>query len=60
VYLPLLIFSCTMKSKSSLLALAHPGGPGKKGRKAVVVGGGSYIGSNQTTGYASQHICCLS
>jgi len=37
-----------------------PGWSRKKGRKAVVVGGGSYIGSNQATGYASQHICCLS
>ena len=26
--LPLLIFPCTMKSRSSLLAQAHPGGPG--------------------------------
>ena len=30
VYLPLLIFPCTMKSRSSLLALAYPGGPGKR------------------------------
>ena len=35
--LPLLIFPCTIKSRSSLLAPAHPGGPGKKGRKTVVV-----------------------
>ena len=39
--LPLLIFRCTIKSRSSLLAPAHPGaagGPGKKkGRKTVVV-----------------------
>jgi len=27
VYLPLLIFPCTIKSRSSLLAPAHPGGP---------------------------------
>ena len=27
--LPLLIFPCTIKSRSSLLAPAHPGGPGK-------------------------------
>ena len=26
--LPLLIFPCTLKSRSSLLAPAHPGGPG--------------------------------
>jgi len=27
---PLLIFPCTIKSRSSLLAPAHPGGPGKR------------------------------
>jgi len=37
VCLPLLIFPCTIKSRSSLLAPAHPGGPGKKDRKTVVV-----------------------
>ena len=36
VCLPLLIFPCTKKSRSSLLALAHPGGP-EKGRKMVVM-----------------------
>ena len=30
VCLPLLIFPCTIKSRSSLLVLAHPGGPGKR------------------------------
>ena len=34
--LPLLIFPCTIKSRSSLLAPAHPGGP-RKGPKMVVV-----------------------
>jgi len=34
VCLYLLIFLCTIKSRSSLLAPVHPGGPGKK---AVVV-----------------------
>jgi len=29
VCLPLLIFPCIIKSRSSLLAPAHPGGPGK-------------------------------
>ena len=29
VYLPLLILPWTIKSRSSLLAPAHPGGPGK-------------------------------
>ena len=28
--LPLLIFPCTIKSRSSLLAPAYPGGPGKR------------------------------
>jgi len=37
VCLPLLIFPCTIKSRSSLLAPAHPDGPGKKGHKTVVV-----------------------
>jgi len=36
VCLPLLISTCTIKSRSSLLALAHPGGPRNKGRKMVV------------------------
>jgi len=30
VCLPLLIFPCTIKSRSSLLAPANPGGPGKR------------------------------
>jgi len=33
VCLPLLIFLCTIKSRSSLLVLAHPGGPGKRAVK---------------------------
>ena len=33
VILPLLIFPCTIKSRSSLLALAHPGGPIKRAVK---------------------------
>jgi len=31
--LPLLIFSCTVKSRSSLLVPAHPGGHGKRAIK---------------------------
>jgi len=31
--LPLLVFPCTIKSRSSLLAPAHPGGPGKRAVK---------------------------
>jgi len=40
VCLPLLICPCTIKSRSSLLAPAHPGGPGKRavnGCNSVVV-----------------------
>jgi len=37
VCLPLLIFPCTIKSRSPLLALAHPGGPRKSHKTAVVV-----------------------
>ena len=33
VCLPVLIVRCTIKPRSFLLAPAHPGGPGKKGRK---------------------------
>jgi len=33
VCLPPLIFPCTIKSRSSLLALAHPDGPGKRAVK---------------------------
>ena len=36
VCLPLLIFPCTLKCRGSLLAPAHPGGPGNKGREIVV------------------------
>ena len=35
VCLPLLIFPCTIKSRSSLLAQAHPGGPGKRAVKQL-------------------------
>ena len=37
VSVPLLIFPCTIKPRSSLLASAHPGGPGKTCHKTVVV-----------------------
>ena len=37
VYLPLLIFPCTRKSRSFLLAPAHPGGPGKRAVKWLCV-----------------------
>jgi len=35
VCLPLLIFPCTIKSKSSLLSPAQPGGPGKRAVKQL-------------------------
>ena len=38
VCLRLLIFSCTIKSRSSLLAPAHPGGPGKRAVKRLWCG----------------------
>jgi len=37
VCLPLLIIPCTIKSRSSLLAPAHPGGPGKRAVKRLCV-----------------------
>ena len=37
VCLPLLIFPCTIKSRSSLLALDHPGGPRKRDIKRLCV-----------------------
>ena len=37
VCLPLLIFPCTIKSRSSLLAPAHPGGPGERAVKRLCV-----------------------
>jgi len=37
VCLHLLMFPCTMKSRSSVLALAHPGGPGKRAIKWMCV-----------------------
>jgi len=36
---PLLIFHCTIKSRSSFLAPAHPGGPGKRAVKRFWCGG---------------------
>ena len=40
VCLPLLISPCTIKSRSSLLAPAHPGGPGKRAVKWLWCGCG--------------------
>ena len=38
--LPLLIFPCTIKSRSSLLAQAHPVGAGKRAVEGCGGGGG--------------------
>jgi len=36
-----IIFPCIIKSRSSLLALAHPAGPGKRAIKRLWCGGGN-------------------
>jgi len=43
VCLPLLIFPCTIMSRGSLLAPAHPGGPRKRAVKRMWCGGGGNI-----------------
>jgi len=43
VCLPLLIFPCATKSRSSLLALADPGGTGKMAVKRLWCGGGGVV-----------------
>jgi len=43
VCLPLLIFPCTIKSRSSLLAPAHPRGRGKKAANGCSGGGEEII-----------------
>ena len=40
VCMPLLVFPCTIKSRSSLLGLARAGGPGKRVIKWLWCGGG--------------------
>jgi len=51
--LPLLIFPCTMKSRSPLLALAHPGGPGKRAVKRLWCGGGELVAQLLRCSYLS-------
>jgi len=53
--LPLLIFPCTIKSRSSLLAPAHPGGPGKRAVKRLWCGGGSLV---LLVGWQEGHRAC--
>jgi len=55
VCLPLLISPCTIKSRSSLLAPSHPGGPGKKGRKMVVVWCGTIMCGSAVAVLARRH-----
>jgi len=43
VCLPPLIFPCTIKSRSSLLAPAHPGGPGRRAVKRLWWCGGDWL-----------------
>jgi len=54
VCLPLLIFPCTIKSRSSLLAPAHPGDPGKRAVKWLCL----WI-SRQFTKFAATFTRCL-
>jgi len=49
LFLPLLISPCTIKSRSSLLAPAHPGGPGKMVIKRLWCGGYLFTGVNRET-----------
>jgi len=61
VCLPLLIFPCTIKSTSSLLAPAHPGGRGKKAVKRLWCGVVRSVQSLTATmcGCLSKHIYSL-
>ena len=64
VCLPLLTFPCTIKSRSSLLAPAHPGGPGKRAVKRLCVcvlllsllSYTVFTGSNYTSNTTSCHL----
>ena len=44
----LLVFSCTIKSRSSLLAPADPGGPRKRAVKWLWCGGGNNSNANSS------------
>ena len=54
VCLPLLISLCTIKSRSSLLAPAHPGGPGKRAVKRGCGGGCA-----RSRWYACAELCAV-
>jgi len=53
VCLPLLVFPCTIKSRSSLLAPAHPGGPRKTAVKRLWCGGGAVASATVWRGNVS-------
>jgi len=57
VCLPLLIFPCTIKSRSSLLAPAHPGGSGKRAVKRLWCSGG-YLLTYLLTRQAMLSVLC--
>jgi len=54
--LPLLIFPCTTKSRSSLLAPTHPGDPGKRAVKGC--GGGNQLLIATDSMKSSETACC--
>ena len=56
LYSALLIFSCTIKSKGSLLAPAHPGGAGKRAVKWLWCGGMNHTCHPLLPARASPHI----
>jgi len=60
VCLPLLIFPCTIKSRSSLLALVHPGDPGKRAVHGCGGGGELNVQSVRSTlnFYITHHSLC--
>jgi len=59
MYLPLLIFPCTIKSRSSLLAPAHPGGPGKGAVKWLWCGVVSRYSRDAFNGATGMCVCVL-
>jgi len=64
VYLPLLIFPCTIKSRSSLVAPAHLGGPWTRAVKRLWCGGGgnycnALIGEKWNVPEAERFVCTL-
>jgi len=56
--LSLLIFPCTIKSRSSLLAPAHPGGPGKRAIKRLWWCGDGEMTLTLLVGRQEEHLAC--